>query len=232
MTLNNPIFPVIAIDGPTASGKGTVAQIVANKLGFHYLDSGALYRLVGLASLKAGVSLDDEPGLTSLAHGLDVDFVDGKIILNNQDVTDDIRQEAIGLRASAVGAIKGVRDALVDRQKAFSRSPGLVADGRDMASVIFPNAVLKVFLTATPEARAMRRYKQLIAKGFSANIDTLTQDLRHRDEKDTHRLDEPLKIVPGAYLLDTTDLTIEQAVQRVLDWFSKGHSQAKLGVIG
>ena len=224
MNLNKLTFPVIAIDGPTASGKGTVAQIVAQKLGFHYLDSGALYRLVGLASLRADVALDDELGLSKIAQHLPVEFIDGKIILNNQDVTEDIRHESIGLRASAVGAIKGVRAALVDRQKAFLQAPGLVADGRDMASVIFPNAVLKVFLTASPQARAMRRHKQLIAKGFSANIDTLTQDLKDRDERDTLREDAPLKIVPGAYLLDTTELTIEQAVQQVLDWFEKNRS--------
>lgn len=213
-------LPVIAIDGPTASGKGTVAQLVADKLGFHYLDSGALYRLVGLSSKLVGIALDDEPGLSEIAKNLPVQFLGNKIILNNQDVTEDIRQEEIGKRASAVGAVKGVRLALVDRQRDFLLPPGLVADGRDMASVIFPDAVLKVFLTASVEARANRRYKQLIAKGFSANIDILTRDLQERDERDTNRSDAPLARVPGAYLLDTTDLNIEQAVNQVLTWYN------------
>ena len=221
MTLNSTTFPVIAIDGPTASGKGTVAQLVAEQLGFHYLDSGALYRLVGLASLQSGVSLEDEAGLSEIAKNLPVQFIGDKIFLNNQDVTDEIRQEEIGKRASAVGAVKGVRLALVDRQRAFLIQPGLVADGRDMASVIFPGAILKVFLTASVEARATRRYKQLIAKGFSANIDTLTRDLQERDARDMNRSDAPLAQVSGAYLLDTTDLNIEQAVNQVLAWYSK-----------
>ena len=224
MTTFSSSFPVIAIDGPTASGKGTVAQLVAEKLGFHYLDSGALYRLVGLASQKSGVSLEDEAELSKIAKNLPVKFLGSKIILDNQDVSDEIRQEEIGKRASAVGAIKGVRAALVDRQRAFLTSPGLVADGRDMASVIFPDAVLKVFLTASAHARADRRYKQLIAKGFSANIDVLTRDLQERDERDMNRSDAPLAQVPGAYLLDTTNLNIEQAVNQVLTWYSKATS--------
>lgn len=214
-------FPVIAIDGPTASGKGTVAQKVAEHFGFHYLDSGALYRLVGLASFKEGVALTDESTLSQIAKELPVVFQGDRIFLNKQDVTDDIRQEEMGKRASAVGAIKGVRTALVDRQRAFLQSPGLVADGRDMASVIFPDAVLKVFLTASVEARADRRYKQLIAKGFSANIATLTQDLRERDERDTQRADAPLTVVPGARMLDTTQMTVEQAVNQVIDWYKE-----------
>jgi cytidylate kinase len=214
-------IPVIAIDGPTASGKGTVAQKVAEYFGFHYLDSGALYRLVGLASFLQGISLTDEPGLSKIAQELPVTFRGDKIFLNNHDVTDDIRQEEMGKRASAVGAIKGVRAALVERQRAFLQAPGLVADGRDMASVIFPEAGLKVFLTASVEARADRRYKQLIAKGFSANIDTLTQDLRERDERDTQRADAPLTVVSGARMLDTTQMTVVQAVNQVIDWYKE-----------
>jgi cytidylate kinase len=221
MTTISSFIPVIAIDGPTASGKGTVAQLVAEKLGFHYLDSGALYRLVGLASQRAGVGLEDEPRLSKIAENLPVKFIGNKIFLDNQEVTEDIRQEEIGKRASAVGAIPGVRAALVGRQRAFMTAPGLVADGRDMASVIFPGAVLKVFLTASAQARADRRYKQLIAKGFSANIDVLTRDLQERDERDMNRSEAPLAQVPGAYLLDTTDLNIEQAVNQVLTWFGK-----------
>jgi len=213
--------PVIAIDGPTASGKGTVAQKVAQHFGFHYLDSGALYRLVGLASHLEGVALTDEAGLAKIAKRLPVVFDGNKIYLNNQEVTEDIRQEEMGKRASAVGAIRGVRTALVDRQRAFLQPPGLVADGRDMASVIFPEAILKVFLTASVDARADRRYKQLIAKGFSANIDTLTQDLRERDERDTQRADAPLALVPGARMLDTTQMTVEQAVSQVIDWYKE-----------
>jgi cytidylate kinase len=213
--------PVIAIDGPTASGKGTVAQKVAEHFGFHYLDSGALYRLVGLASFKEGVALTDESTLSQIAKELPVVFQGDRIFLNKQDVTDDIRQEEMGKRASAVGAIKGVRSALVDRQRAFLQAPGLVADGRDMASVIFPDAVLKVFLTASVDARADRRYKQLIAKGFSANIATLTQDLRERDERDTQRADAPLTVVSGARMLDTTQMTVEQAVNQVIDWYKE-----------
>lgn len=218
---DKPQIPVIAIDGPTASGKGTVAQKVAEYFGFHYLDSGALYRLVGLASFKEGVALTDESTLSRIAKDLPVVFQGDRIFLNKQDVTDDIRQEEMGKRASAVGAIKGVRTALVDRQRAFLQPPGLVADGRDMASVIFPDAVLKVFLTASVEARADRRYKQLIAKGFSANIATLTQDLRERDERDTQRADAPLIVVPGARMLDTTQMTVEQAVNQVIDWYKE-----------
>jgi len=214
-------IPVIAIDGPTASGKGTVAQKVAEYFGFHYLDSGALYRLVGLASFLQGVSLTDEVGLSKIAQELPVTFLGEKVFLNNQDVTDDIRQEEMGKRASVVGAIKGVRTALVERQRAFLQAPGLVADGRDMASVIFPAAGLKVFLTATVEARAERRYKQLIAKGFSANIHTLTQDLRERDERDTQRADAPLTVVSGARMLDTTQMTVVEAVNQVIDWYKE-----------
>lgn len=220
------IYPVIAIDGPTASGKGTVAQLVAKALGFHYLDSGALYRLVGLASKLQGVDLSDELGLAKIAAELPVVFQGDKILLNNHDVSDDIRQEEMGKRASAVGAIKGVRAALVERQRAFLESPGLVADGRDMASVIFPEAVLKVFLTASVEARAERRYKQLIAKGFSANIDVLTQDLRERDERDTNRSEAPLALVPGAFLLDTTQKTVAEAVAQVLDWYKQSSTSS------
>ena len=220
------IYPVIAIDGPTASGKGTVAQLVAKALGFHYLDSGALYRLVGLASKLQGVDLSDELGLAKIAAELPVVFQGDKILLNNHDVSDDIRQEEMGKRASAVGAIKGVRAALVERQRAFLEPPGLVADGRDMASVIFPEAVLKVFLTASVEARAERRYKQLIAKGFSANIDVLTQDLRERDERDTNRSEAPLALVPGAFLLDTTQKTVAEAVAQVLDWYKQSSTSS------
>jgi cytidylate kinase len=209
---------VIAIDGPTASGKGTVAQLVAERLGYHYLDSGALYRLVGLASFKVGVSTSSEPGLIPIAENLNVNFQGDRVFLGGEDVTDQIRQEEMGKRASEVAVHTGVRNALISRQRAFRQKPGLVADGRDMASVIFTDAVTKVFLTASAEARAERRYKQLIAKGFSANIQVLLQDLRERDARDANRSNSPLKAVEGAHHLDTTSMTIEEAVNQVLKW--------------
>jgi len=216
--LNSSNIPVIAIDGPTASGKGTVAQQVAKRLGYHYLDSGALYRLVGLASFKRGISTATEADLIPIAKNLNVIFQEDRVILDGEDVSDQIRQEEMGKRASEVAVHTGVRQALVARQQAFRQQPGLVADGRDMASVIFTDAVTKVFLTATAEARADRRYKQLIAKGFSANIDVLLQDLRDRDARDANRSQSPLKAVKGAHHLDTTSMTIEEAVNQVLKW--------------
>ena len=219
MTLNkSPLIPVIAIDGPTASGKGTVAQKVAERLGYHYLDSGALYRLVGLASFKQGISTAIEADLIPIAKNLNVIFQGDRVILDGEDVSDQIRQEEMGKRASEVAVHQGVRQALVARQQAFRQEPGLVADGRDMASVIFTDAATKVFLTATAEARADRRYKQLIAKGFSANIQVLLQDLRDRDARDANRSQSPLKAVEGAHHLDTTSMTIEEAVNQVLKW--------------
>lgn len=218
-TISTQSVPVIAIDGPTASGKGTVAQRVAEALGFHYLDSGALYRLVGLASFKAGVSTDSEPDLIPITEKLNVIFQGDRVFLADEDVTDAIRQEAMGKRASEVAVHPGVRAALVARQQAFRQAPGLVADGRDMASVIFQDAITKVFLTASVEARAERRYKQLIAKGFSANMSILLQDLRDRDARDANRSTSPLKAVEGAHHLDTTSMTIEEAVNQVLAWY-------------
>lgn len=217
--ISNNSVPVIAIDGPTASGKGTVAQRVADALGFHYLDSGALYRLVGLASFKAGVQTNAEQDLIPIAEKLNVIFQGDKVILDGEDVTETIRQEEMGKRASEVAIHPGVRAALVARQQAFRQQPGLVADGRDMASVIFKDAVTKVFLTASVDARAQRRYKQLIAKGFSANISVLLQDLRDRDARDANRSNSPLKAVEGAHHLDTTSMTIDEAVNQVLDWY-------------
>ena len=216
--INSSNIPVIAIDGPTASGKGTVAQQVAKRLGYHYLDSGALYRLVGLASFKRGISTASEADLIPIAKNLNVIFQEDRVILDGEDVSDQIRQEEMGKRASEVAVHTGVRQALVARQQAFRQKPGLVADGRDMASVIFTDAVTKVFLTASAEARADRRYKQLIAKGFSANTDVLLQDLRDRDARDANRSQSPLKAVEGAHHLDTTSMTIEEAVNQVLRW--------------
>ena len=211
--------PVIAIDGPTASGKGTVASLVADNLGFHYLDSGALYRLVALASEIQGIDVKNGPELGLIASKLLILFKNNQIFLDGKDVTEAIRTESIGLRASTLAVHPEVRAALVDLQHSFRQSPGLVADGRDMASVIFPDAVLKVFLTATASARAERRYKQLIAKGISAKLSDLLQDLQERDARDSSRGTAPLLVADGAKVLETSDLSIDQAVKTVLDWY-------------
>jgi 3-phosphoshikimate 1-carboxyvinyltransferase len=209
--------PVIAIDGPSASGKGTVAQRVATALGMHYLDSGALYRLLGLAAQRLGVALDAEAELAKLAGEVDIRFEGEDIWLDGAKVGDELRTEEAGSAASKIAALPMVRAALLDKQRAFRRAPGLVADGRDMASVVFPDAELKIFLTASAEARAERRYKQLKAKGMGGSIAALLQDIQARDERDTQRSVAPLQQAQGASLLDTTPLNIEQAVQEVLD---------------
>ena len=208
--------PVIAIDGPSASGKGTVAQRVAQQLGYHFLDSGAMYRLLGLAAQRRGIALDAEAQLADLAEGIDILFDGADIWLDGVKVGDELRTEQSGAAASRVAALPRVRAALLDRQRAFRRAPGLVADGRDMASVVFPDAALKIFMTASAGARAERRYKQLKEKGMGANIAALLQDIQARDERDTQRSTAPLQQAPGAILLDTTALNIEQAVQEVL----------------
>jgi cytidylate kinase len=213
------LIPVIAIDGPSASGKGTIAGRVAQALSFHYLDSGALYRLVALAALKAGVGFDDEPALAALAEELDVRFDSGEILLRSQRVTDEIRSEACGNGASRVAALPGVRKALLTRQQAFREPPGLVAEGRDMGSAVFPDAALKVFLTASAEVRAERRYKQLKEKGIDANIRTLLRELRERDGRDSARSIAPLQKAADARELDSTGLGIEEIVRQVLDWY-------------
>ncbi len=210
-------IPVIAIDGPSASGKGTVAQRVATALGMHYLDSGALYRLLALAAQQCGIALDAESQLADLAGQVDIRFEGADIWLDGVKVGDELRTEEAGSAASKIAALPEVRAALLDKQRAFRRAPGLVADGRDMASVVFTDAVLKIFLTASAEARAERRYKQLKEKGMDANIAPLLQDIRARDERDIQRSVAPLQQAQGASLLDTTSLNIEQAVQEVLD---------------
>jgi len=211
-------IPVIAIDGPSASGKGTIAQAVARKLGFHYLDSGALYRLVALAAFKEATSLDDEAALARRAGNLNLSFDGGEIILFGQKVTEAIRSEECGIGASRVAALPAVRAALLVRQRAFRAPPGLVAEGRDMGTVVFPDATLKVFLTASAEARAERRYKQLKEKGISANIRTLLQELRERDERDSARSTAPLRKAADARELDSTGLGIDEVVRQVLEW--------------
>ena len=213
-------IPVIAIDGPTASGKGTVAHRVADKLGFHYLDSGALYRLTALSALRRGTDLRDEHALAKLAEHLPCHFANGEILLAQENVTEQIRAEEVGNTASKIAVLPTVRQALVSLQLGFRKTPGLVADGRDMGTVIFPHAPLKVFLTASVEARAQRRYKQLIDKGFSANMEDLLMDLQARDERDTHRAIAPLVPAEGAHVLDTSAMTADEAVETVLKWYA------------
>ncbi len=208
--------PVIAIDGPTASGKGTIAAGVAKRLAFNYLDSGSLYRLVSLEAQVAGVDLDDEPALIAIAGALRPEFVDGRIRLDGQDVSDQIREEGIGAAASRLAVLPGVRQALVDIQRRFRTSPGLVADGRDMGTAIFPDAKLKIFLTADVQSRAERRHKQLIEKGFSSNITGLSKVLRDRDNRDANRAVSPLRAAEDAIVIDSTHLSIEQTIEQVL----------------
>jgi cytidylate kinase len=212
--------PVIAIDGPTASGKGTIAARVAGELGFHYLDSGALYRLVALLALEQGVPLDDERALVRLAAGMQPRFSD-RVDLNGRDVTDAIRREDVSRAASQVAVHPAVRQALLDLQRSHRQPPGLVADGRDMGTVVFPDALLKIYLTASVDARADRRYKQLIEKGFPANINSLAQELRARDKRDSERSASPLKPAQDACQLDSSGMTIEEVVAQVLDWYAK-----------
>ena len=210
---------VIAIDGPSASGKGTVAARVAEALGMDYLDSGALYRLTALAAQAQGVAWDDEAALEPIAAQLPVAFVAGSILLNGEDVSATIRQEAIGMGASQVAKWPAVRAALLERQRAFAGERGLVADGRDMGSVVFPDAKLKVFLTASAEERARRRALQLNIDLDSAAYQAIVDDIKQRDWSDSQRVVAPLKQLPDAHLLDTTELSIENAVKKVLDWY-------------
>ena len=213
---------VIAIDGPSASGKGTVAARVAEALGMDYLDSGALYRLTALAAQTQGVAWDDEAALEPIAAQLPVAFVAGSILLNGEDVSATIRQEAIGMGASQVAKWPAVRAALLERQRAFAGEHGLVADGRDMGSVVFPDAKLKVFLTASAEERARRRALQLNIDLDSAAYQVIVDDIKQRDWNDSQRAVAPLKQLPDAHLLDTTELSIENAVKKVLDWYRQG----------
>jgi cytidylate kinase len=209
--------PVIAIDGPTASGKGTVAHGVARRLGWMVLDSGALYRLTALVALGRGCTPDDEAAVADVARGLAVRFEGAHIYLDGHEVSDDIRQERVGNFASRVAAFGSVRQALLDRQRAFRRPPGLVADGRDMGTVVFPDAALKVFLIADVEARAERRCKQLIEKGIPANLLHLLRDMRERDARDTQRAVAPLAPAEDAWVLDSSKMTVQETVQAILE---------------
>lgn len=217
--MSEPTVPVIAIDGPSASGKGTVAQRVAQALGFHYLDSGALYRLATLAAMKRGIAPDDEPRLAEAARAMQVEFRDGRAWLDGADVSEEVRTEAVSAAASWVAANPKVRQALLARQRGFRKAPGLVADGRDMGSIVFPEAALKVFLSADVPTRADRRYKQLMEKGMYAKMDEVVEELRRRDARDTSRPVAPLKHYPDAFFLDTTGLSVDEAVQKILGWW-------------
>jgi len=209
--------PVIAIDGPSASGKGTIASRVAKTLGFHYLESGALYRLIALLSLREDTL--DEQRLAVFADEMDVFFDEGEITLGEEPVTEKVRSEVVGNRASEVARLPQLRHALLRRQRAFRRPPGLVADGRDMGTIVFPDAALKIFLTASPETRAERRYKQLIEKGIDANLRALSRDLRERDERDAKRAVAPLAPAPDSQVLDSTALSIDEVVERIVRWW-------------
>jgi cytidylate kinase len=216
------LAPIVAIDGPSGSGKGTIAGLLAQKLGWNLLDSGALYRLLAFAARNHGVDLTNEEAMKVLAAHLDVQFLAGaqgqgqRIILEGEEVTDAIRNEVIGAGASQVASLPAVREALLQRQRAFQEMPGLVADGRDMGTVVFPDAPLKIFLTASAEERARRRYLQLKAKGDDVNLASLLDEIRARDERDTLRAVAPLKPAADAIQLDSTELSIEQVLERIL----------------
>lgn len=212
--------PVVAVDGPSGSGKGTVSLLLAIRLGWNFLDSGALYRLVGLAAQRAGIGLTDAGALAPIAAALDVEFQQREgaapaILLAGEDVTDLLRTEASGDAASRVAAVPAVRQALLHKQHELRRPPGLVADGRDMGTTVFPDAIVKVFLTASAEVRAERRYKQLKEKGFDVNLPRLLDEIRSRDARDAARAASPLKPAADAHLLDTSDLSITEVVDRI-----------------
>lgn len=215
------MIPVVTIDGPSGTGKGTISRMLADKLGWHMLDSGALYRLVALGALRHGYALDDEATLAEYARQLDVQFLtdpasgEPVVQLENTNVTDDIRTEVAGNNASKVAALPSVREALLDRQRAFCEAPGLVADGRDMGTTIFPAAPLKIYLTASAEIRAERRHKQLKDKGISVSLPALVKEIAERDERDSQRSVSPLKPAQDAVVIDTSDMGIEAVFKRV-----------------
>lgn len=214
-------IPVIAIDGPSASGKGTIAAAVAERLGFHYLDSGALYRIVGLVAGERGLNLDSDSEVSRISLNLNIKFNGEQVWVDGREVSGLIRGEVAGAAASRVAALPGVRAALMTLQRNFRRTPGLVADGRDMGSVVFPDAGLKIYLTATPEERAQRRYKQLITKGVDASMAALLQDIRDRDHRDSNRATAPLLKCADAIEFDTTGIPVEAVVAKVLQLYQE-----------
>lgn len=220
---------VITVDGPSGSGKGTLSQLLAKKIGYHLLDSGALYRLVALATLKQRIDIQDQQAVEKVAAQLDVHFDTAgdqtRVLLSNEDVTNAIRSETISKSASVVAAYPGVRAALLKRQRDFRQLPGLVADGRDMGTTVFPDADLKIFLTASAEARAQRRYRQLTEKGETVDLDGLIKDIQERDERDSNRTVSPLKPAPDAVLLDSTQMTIQEVLEAMLNLVKGIHHQ-------
>ncbi|MCG8051608.1 MAG: (d)CMP kinase [Candidatus Thiodiazotropha endolucinida] len=208
--------PVITIDGPSGSGKGTLASRVAERLGWRLLDSGAIYRVLGLAVERAGISFENVDKVAELARNLDLSFAQGKVLLGQDDVADVIRTETAGNAASKVAAIPQVRQALLDWQQSYAKAPGLVADGRDMGTVVFPTAEVKIFLTASVEERALRRYKQLKEKGLSVNLADLTDEIKERDERDSGRAVAPLKAASDAWQLDSTQFSADEVYQQVM----------------
>lgn len=226
------MIPVITIDGPSSSGKGTIARKIADHLGFHYLDSGALYRATVLACLRQSVDLSDQLQVSRVASNLSITFVGEQVFLDGQDVSSELRTENTGKVASAIAAYPIVRAALLERQRAFRQAPGLVADGRDMGSVVFPDAVLKIFLTASIEVRAERRYKQLISKGLidkeqAGIFEAILADLKLRDEQDKNRATAPLKQPADAVLLDTSAMGVDEEISCILQWYQARMTSAK-----
>jgi cytidylate kinase len=219
--------PIVTVDGPSGSGKGTISQMLARHLGWHFLDSGAMYRVTGLAALRQGIPVERVLELSNLAEKLDVTFEENKIILQGDEVSDLIRTESAGNMASKVAAIPEVREALLARQRAFARPPGLVADGRDMGTVVFPRAGAKIFLTASAEERANRRYKQLKEKGFDGSLADLAEEIRERDARDRNRSTAPLRAAAAALEVESTGMSIQAVFDRVLQHVMEAYPQLR-----